>query len=78
LGGWLALDGNFNPMSDKEIEIIENNLLDLAIEGDGEAAQQYGNLYLFRRSWERTRSLESRQHLADRVQSARAWLTAIQ
>ena len=63
-------------MSDDEIEVIENKLLDLAIEGDREATRQYADLYLSRLDWERTRSAERRQDLVDQVQDAQAWLTA--
>ena len=79
MGSWSAPEGErVSPMNEKEIEIIESNLLDLAIEGDGAAAQQYASLYLFRRNWERTRSVQSWQHLADRARNAQAWLSAIQ
>ena len=62
-------------MSDIEIEIIENKLLDLATEGDREAAQEYYDLYLSRLDWERTRSTEQRQDFVDQAQRAHAWVT---
>ena len=65
-------------MSDREIETIENRLLDLAIEGDREAARHYADLYLFRRNWERARSAEHRQHLVHQAQDAGTWLTGKQ
>jgi len=40
-------------MNDKEIETIEDKLLDLALDGDREASKRFADLYLFRRSWER-------------------------
>jgi len=57
-----------------EIEIIENKLLDLAIDGDTEATQQYADLYLCRLNWERTRSAEPRRDFLDHAQDAQAWL----
>ena len=47
-------------MTDTQIEIIENKLLNLAIDGDKEAARRYTDLSLSRMSWERTRSPEYR------------------
>ena len=41
-------------MTDMQTEFIENKLLDLAIDGDTEATQQYADLYLSRLNWERT------------------------
>ena len=70
------LEGVATPaMSDTEIEIIENKLLDLAIEGDREAAQEYYDLYLSRLDWERTRSTEQQQDFVDQAQRAHAWVT---
>jgi len=37
-----------SPTSDAEIEIIENKLLRLAIEGDREATRQYADLFVSR------------------------------
>ena len=62
------------PITDTEIEIVENKLLDLAIEGDREAAQEYYDLYLCRLDWERTRSAERWQDFVDQAQTAHAWL----
>ena len=61
-------------MSDEEIEVIENKLLDLAIEGDRKATRQYAGLYLSRLDWERTRSAEHPQELVDQARDAHAWL----
>jgi hypothetical protein len=61
-------------MTDTQIEIIENKLLDLAISGDGEASQQYADLYLSRLNWQRTRSAEHRRDFLGQVQDAHAWL----
>ena len=63
------------PMTDTQIEIIENKLLDLAIGGDKEAPWQYADLYLCRLDWERTRSAEHRKDFVDQAQDAHAWLT---
>src|SRR5215472_6100935 len=49
------------PMTDRQLEIIENKLLNLANEDDAEAARQFADLYLCRMKWERTRSAEDRQ-----------------
>src|SRR5215831_5308538 len=46
-------------MTDTQIEIIENKLLDLTIEGQ-EAARRYADLYRSRLNWEETRSAEHR------------------
>ena len=62
------------PTRDMEIEIIENKLLDLAIDGDREATQQYADLYFSRLNWERTRFAEHRQDFLDRAQDAQSWL----
>jgi len=61
-------------MTDTQIEIIENKLLDLAIGGDREATWQYADLYLCRLNWERTRSAETRQDFVDQAQDSQAWL----
>jgi hypothetical protein len=61
-------------MTDTEIEIIENKLLNLAIDGDKEAARHYTDLSLSRMSWERIRSAEERQDFVDQAQDAQAWL----
>ena len=63
-------------MGDEEIEVIENRLLDLAVQGDQEATRRYASLYLLRRTWERTRSIEHRQNLLHQMDDAQAWLTA--
>jgi len=63
-------------MTDTQIEIIENKLLDLAIEGQ-EAARRYSDLYRSRMSWEETRSAEHRQNFIDEAQDAQAWLTRL-
>ena len=60
-------------MTDTQIEIIENKLLDLAIEGE-EAARRHADLYRSRLNWEETRSAEQRQNLVDQAQDAQAWL----
>ena len=62
-------------MTDAQIEIIEKKLLDLANEGDQEAARQYTDLSLSRLSWERIRSAEQRQNFVDQAHYAQAWLT---
>ena len=62
------------PMTDTQIEIIENKLLDLAINRGGEGIQQYADLYLSRLNWQRTRSAEHRRDFVDQVQDAHAWL----
>ena len=67
-----------NLMSDMEIEVIENSLLHLALEGDREATRRYASSYLLRRTWERTRSAEHRQSFLDQMYDAQAWLTANQ
>jgi hypothetical protein len=61
-------------MTDTQIEIIENKLLNLAIDGDKEAARHYTDLSLSRMSWERTRSPEHRQDFIHQAQDAQAWL----
>ena len=60
-------------MTDTQIEIIENKLLDLEIEGE-EAARRHADLYRSRLNWEETRSPEQRQNLVDQAQDAQAWL----
>ena len=62
-------------MTDTQIEIIENKLLDLAIEGQ-EAARRYSDLYRSRMNWEETRSAEEREGFVDQAQDAQAWLAA--
>src|SRR5262249_84601 len=62
-------------MTDTQIEIVENELLNLAIEGDREASRHYTNLSLSRMRWERTRSAEHRHDFIDQVQDAQGWLT---
>jgi len=61
-------------MTDTQIDIIENKLLDLAINRGGEATQQYADLYLSRLNWQRSRSAEHRRDFVDQVQNAHAWL----
>ena len=61
-------------MTDTQTEFIENKLLNLGIGGDGDAAQQYVDLFLSRLDWERTRSAEHRQDFLDQAQDAQAWL----
>jgi hypothetical protein len=63
-----------SPMTDTQSETIETKLLNLAIDGDGEAAQQYADLYLSRLDWERTRSAELRRDFLNHAQRADAWL----
>ena len=60
--------------TDTQIEAIEIKLLNLSIDGDGEAAQQYADLYLSRLDWERTRSAELRRSFLDHAHDADAWL----
>jgi len=62
------------PTRDMEIEIIETKLLNLAIDGDEEAARQYANMFLSRLDWERIRSAEHQQQFVDQAQNAQAWL----
>jgi len=62
------------PSQPRDFEIIENKLLNLAIDGDTEATQQYDDLYLSRLDWERTQSAEHRQDFVDQAQDAQAWL----
>jgi len=62
-------------MTDAQIEIIEKKLLDLANEGDREAARHYTDLSISRMSWERTRSAEHRQYFVDEAHDAQAWLS---
>ena len=64
------------PTGDTEIEIIENKLLDLAIEGDEGAASQYTDLYLSRLNWEGTQSAEHRREFVDQAQDAQTWLVS--
>jgi hypothetical protein len=63
-------------MTDTQIEIIENKLLNLAIDGDKEAARHYTDLSLSRMSWERTRSPEYRHDFIHQAQDAQAWLAS--
>ena len=63
-----------SPMTDTQIENIENKLLNLAIDRDRDAAQQFANLYLSRLNWQRTRSVEHRQDFVDQAQNVQAWL----
>ena len=60
--------------TDTQIETIEIKLLNLSIDGDGEAAQQYADLYLSRLDWERTRSAELWRSFLDHAHDADAWL----
>jgi hypothetical protein len=60
-------------ITDTQIEIIENKLLDLSIEGE-EAARRHVDLYRSRLNWEETRSAEQRQNLVDQAQDAQTWL----
>ena len=60
-------------MTDTQIEIIENKLLDLAIEGE-EAARRHADLYRSRLNWERTRSAEQRLNFIDQARNAQTWL----
>ena len=62
------------PSQPRDFEIIEIKLLNLAIDGDGEAARQYADLYLSRLDWERTRSAELRRSFLDHAHDADAWL----
>jgi hypothetical protein len=62
-------------MTDTQIEIIEKKLLNLAIDGDREAARHYTDPSLSRMSWERTRSPEHRHDFIDQAQDAQAWLS---
>src|SRR5262249_55033753 len=61
-------------MTDTQIEIIEKKLLNLAIEGDREAARHYTDLSIARLSWERTLSPEHRLDFIDQAQDSQAWL----
>ena len=61
-------------MTDTQTKFIENKLLDLAIDGDAEATQQYADLYLSRLDWERTRSAEHGRQFVDQAQDAQGWL----
>jgi len=63
-------------MTDTQIELIENQLLNLAIEGDRNATSQYAHLYLCRVNWEQTRSAKEWQGFVDQAQDAQAWLAA--
>ena len=69
----LAMSSN-EPSQPRDFEIIENKLLNLAIDGDTEATQQYDDLYLSRLDWERTRSAELRRDFLDHAGGADAWL----
>ena len=62
-------------MTDTQIEVIENRLVNLAKMGDREAARHYTDLSLSRMSWERTRSPEDRYDFIHQVQDAQAWLS---
>ena len=64
-------------MTDRQIEIVENKLLDLANDDDREAARRYTDLYLCRMKWERTRSPEDRHNFIHQAQDAQAWLASI-
>ena len=61
-------------MTDRQIEIVENKLLNLANDDDREAARRYSDLYLCRMKWERTRDAEDRQDFVNQAQEAKAWL----
>jgi len=61
-------------MTDTQIEIVENKLLNLAIDGDKGAARHYTDLSLSRLSWERTRSPEHRHDFIRQAQNGQAWL----
>jgi hypothetical protein len=62
------------PMRDIEVEMSEAKLVNLAIDGDGEAARQYANMFLSRLDWERIGSAEHQQQFVDQAQNAQAWL----
>jgi hypothetical protein len=62
-------------MTDTKIEIIEQKLLNLANDGDQEAARHYTDLSRARLNWERTRSPEHQQDFIDEAQDAQVWLT---
>jgi hypothetical protein len=62
-------------MTDTQIEIIENKLFNLAIDGNKEAVRRYTDLSLSRMSWERMRSLEHRHDFIHQAQDAQAWLS---
>jgi len=64
-------------MSDRQIEIVENKLLDLANDDDREAARHYTDLYLSRMKWERTLSPEDRHNFIHQAHDAQAWLASI-
>jgi len=64
-------------MTDRQIEIVENKLLNLANDDDREAARRYSDLYLCRMKWERTRSPEDRHAFIHQAQDAQAWLASI-
>ena len=64
-------------MTDAQIEIIENKLLDLANDDDREAARRYTDLYLSRMKWERTRSAEDRHDFIHQAHDAQVWLASI-
>ena len=61
-------------MTDTQIEIIQDKLLNLGIEGHEEAARRYANLYRSCLNWEGTRSAGNRQDFVDQAQDAQAWL----
>jgi hypothetical protein len=63
-----------SPTTETQIETIGNKLLNLAIDGDAEAACRYADLYLSRLDWERIQSAEHRRDLVDQAQDAQAWL----
>src|SRR5215472_10515273 len=50
-------------------------LINLANDGDQQAARHYTDLSRARLSWERTRSPEHRQDFIDEAQDAQVWLT---
>ena len=56
---------------------IEKKLLNLANEGDREAARHYTDLTLARMSWERTGYPEHRQDFVDEAHDAQVWLASI-
>jgi len=61
-------------MSDREIDAIADRLIDLALEGDKEAAERFADFHVVRRNWERGRSLEIWQDLVNQAQNTQAWL----
>ena len=63
-------------MTDTQIEITENKLLDLTIEGQ-EAARRYADLYRSRLNWEETQSAKHRHDFIDQAHDAQAWLASL-